>query len=132
MFSPLVQKQLKKITGLSASTNYYFKSVATNGVSPDGVSAVSSAISTAGSTPQPSLKTLVCLPFIIQGPMTSLERCQGQLLGLGLVLIITFHLLQLVLFTMLVEHLHKANNYLVICTREPLVPANVPIICSWE
>lgn len=55
-------------TGLSASTNYYFKSVATNGVSPDGVSAVSSAISTAGSTPQPSLKTLVCLPFIIQGP----------------------------------------------------------------
>lgn len=55
-------------TGLSASTAYYFKSVAQNGISPDAISAVSSAISTASAPVLPNLKTNVVLPFLLQGP----------------------------------------------------------------
>lgn len=55
-------------TGLSASTAYYFQSVAQNGISPDAVSAVSSAISTASAPVLPALQTNVVLPFLLQGP----------------------------------------------------------------
>jgi len=55
-------------TGLSPSTSYYFKSVATNGVSPDGISAVSAAISTANVAPTSFLSTICAMPFLIQGP----------------------------------------------------------------
>ena len=57
-----------EVNNLSPSTTYYFKSVATNGVSPDAISAVSAGISTAAPQPQPKLKTLICMPFLIQAP----------------------------------------------------------------
>jgi hypothetical protein len=55
-------------TGLTPSTAYYFKSEAQNGISPNAVSAVSVAISTAVTPQLPALKTNVVLPFLIQGP----------------------------------------------------------------
>ena len=55
-------------TGLQPSTPYFFKSVASNGVSPNAVSTISLPIRTANPTPSGPLKTNLVLPFLIQGP----------------------------------------------------------------
>jgi hypothetical protein len=55
-------------TGLAPGSTYYFKSVASNGVNPNQISAVSAAITT-GAAPAPTeLMTNVVLPFLVQGP----------------------------------------------------------------
>jgi len=56
------------VSNLQPNTTYYFKSVATNGVSPDAISAVSAGITTAQAAAKPLLQTLCCMPFLIQGP----------------------------------------------------------------
>ena len=57
------------VNGLLPSTTYYFQAIASNGVAPDLVSALSAGLTTnANPAPPPALTTNVVAPFLIQGP----------------------------------------------------------------
>lgn len=66
-------------TGLTANTTYYFSSVATNGVSPNAVSAASAGISTAVSPAPETLQTLCHHTFLV--PVVGYGYTQGGTSG---------------------------------------------------
>ena len=66
------------VNGLLPSTTYYFQAVASNGVAPDLVSALSAGLTTnANPAPPPALTTNVVAPFLIQGPRFNTDYSQA-------------------------------------------------------